>query len=135
MRVLISALAVTLAAAAPAHAAPVVPPDGFAVFRAPCPDYPAAVGCAGVDAIWLRPGAGPFAYWHEAGHVFRLQVFSAEWLHGRFARLVKAAPDEDLEERFADEYAACAMRDLGRRFRTNRRVCAVIRRAGARVDG
>ena len=111
-----------------------MPPDGFAVYRAQCPDIPAAVGCAAADAIWVRPGAGPFAYWHEVGHVFRFQAVPYEWLHGRFARLVSAAPGEDLEELFADEYAACAMRELGRRFRTNRRVCAAIRR-GLRLSG
>lgn len=97
-------------------------PPSAPVVRDVCPYAEWAQGCVDGDTAYVKPGAGPFVYWHELGHLYDDQVLSdahrAKYQaltndHGEW--LPDWSPDGSPSERFADAYAICAMHATGRR--------------------
>lgn len=107
-------------AAADSHAQVPMPAGAFSVIRAQCPDNDHALGCAYEDEIYVRPGAGPFIYWHEVGHLYDWTVLTDSG-RDQFMQLTRRWNTRSRQgwdramEVFADAYAVCVMQESGRR--------------------
>jgi hypothetical protein len=124
-------------------------PPRFTIHHEVCPDYDGSCAWPETGEIWLPPGAGRFARWHELGHIFDYQVLTdadRAWFTPQLGfpsnRPWEAANYDDESpgftepaERFADAYAHCALRTVPSSIvsygylpgpRTHRRVCTAI---------
>lgn len=155
----------TLAAAA-LSACALAPPSAWAnapervplpwaiVHRAECPDGGGSCAYPSSHEVYLAPGAGRFALFHELGHVY-LDNLDGFW-KGTIATHVSRGGwqwTDRTAERAADAYAACALRLQPMRRRGNhvsgnwataydyqptrrqhRRVCSAIRRSATQAQ-
>jgi hypothetical protein len=121
-RTLLTALVLLAALAAPASAARVPLPPQLTVHAAECPDGGGSCSYTASPDIYLAPGTGASVRFHEIGHQFDRQVLTdadRAW----FIRLFDDGTTwGEVEETFANAYAACAVQP----FR-------IVRRGGMRV--
>lgn len=126
LRLLLVAIGVLFAVADSAEAARMPGPPSLTVHEdAACPYYAEGGSCSYTDSadIYLAPGAGASVRYHEVGHQFDRQVLT-DADRGWFIRLFDrgATWEGEVEETFANAYAACAVEP----FR-------MVRRHGVRV--